>query len=882
MKDFLLKALPHAIAVVLFVVLSSAFFSPAYQGFELRQGDIDQFLGMSKELRDLREFYDEDALWTNTMFAGMPAYQISLQQPANIPGAIFRMVRTIFPGPVGTLFLAMLSFYILGLCMRINPWLSIIGGIAFGFASVNILYLGAGHASKVNAIALMPGVLGGVLLSFRGKLLAGAALTVFFLSMQIAAGHPQMTYYLAFLVGFVVIGEIIRQGMNGQWSKGVKVGAVLAIAAVLAVLPNLTSLMTTLEYSKHSTRGETELTIRPEGQAFQEAPREGLDKDYILKYSMSRGEFWSMLIPDVKGGAAGAIGKDRKTLANVDREFKEQVSQSNRYWGAQYYSGGAFYFGAIIIALFLLGMFIVKDSIKWPLLIVSILAIVLSWKDASWVTDFFISTAPGFAKFRDTKMMLVVIQVAAPLMALLSIQEIINGISAERKKWFYAGVGTVTLLMVIFLAAPQLILDFTSNQEVQQFAEYANNAQSAEQEDFINEYVGQLENARVSIFRADAIRSFLFVLLAFGLLFVLFLKKLKAEVVFGIIGVLVLVDLWSVDRRYMTNDKQGRQYVHWRKGLDKMYPHNASAADLGILDIEMQNNPSVPKEMEEKVLMKQETMGRKLTGEYEKVRHSVQFGVLDLNTNYRVLNINNPWSDARTSYYHKSLGGYHGAKLRRYNELVEFHVSPELQRFISSANTLGPSVMQSMSFANMLNAKYLVFDPASPPLANPYANGNAWFVADVEMVMSADDEMEEMYTFDSKYTAVVHDEFEAIVPSIIVPDSTAQIAMTSYAPDRITYNATCSSEQLAVFSEVWYPEGWVCLLDGEEVPFARANYVLRAVSVPEGNHEIEFVFQPASHATATMLSGIGSVLVLLVIGGALFVAWRSRNTEEAA
>ncbi|MFT5980709.1 MAG: hypothetical protein ACI898_001482, partial [Flavobacteriales bacterium] len=706
--------------------------------------------------------------------------------------------------------------------------------------------------------------------------------TVLFLSMQIAAGHPQMTYYLAFLIGFVVIGEIIRLGLNGEWSKGIKIGAVLAVAAVIAVLPNLTSLLSTFEYSKYSTRGETELSIRPEGQEFKAAPAEGLDRDYILQYSMSRGEFWSLMVPNVKGGSGGAIGSNKEVMSKVDRNYREQVGQSNHYWGEQYFSGGAFYFGAIIMALFLIGFFVVKDRIKWALLAVSLLAIALSWKDASFITDFFLTAVPGFAKFRDTKMMLVVIQVAAPLMALLTIQEIWNGIEVERKKWLYAGMGSVILLFVVFLAAPNAVFDFVSPDERARFGEFAGSAESAEQTTFIKGFVEELKQARMAIFRADAMRSFLFAILAIGLLFALFLKRVKGEVVVGVLAVLVLVDLWGVDRRYMDNEKQGREYVHWRKEVDKMYPHNANPADLAILQTEMQLNPELPKKMQEKVQMKQDEVGRKLEKDYEKVRLSVQFGVLDLNTNYRVLNIQNPFNDARTSYFHKSLGGYHGAKLRRYQELIEFHLSPELQRFKSTANTLGPAVLQGMEFANMLNAKYLVLDPSAQPLPNPYANGNAWFVEDIELVATVDDEMDELYTFQSKRTAIIHDEYEAVVPDAIVPDSTAVISMVSYAPDHIEYEANCSKEQFAVFSEIWYPAGWKCYMDGEEVDYARVDYVLRGVTVPAGAHKIEFVFLPATHATGQMLSGIGSALVLLVIGGALFMTWRSREQELAA
>lgn len=881
MKNILLKAIPHIVAIVLFAAISGSFFSPAFDGYELRQGDIDQFIGMSKEIRDFDRFEGEETLWAGNAFSGMPAFQISMQQHANLPLAVLRSVTGLFPRSVAALFLAMVSFYILGLCLRINPWLSIIGAISFGLSSINILYLGAGHMSKVTAIALMPAVLGGVVLAFRGKALLGSAIVALFLGMQLAANHLQMTYYLMFLVGAVALGEIVKGVIDKRLKSVLTTTALLSIAALLAVAPNTTNILSTYSYSKESTRGTSELSqdvLMANGISSSVAGNDGLNKDYILEYSMSRGEFWSMMIPDVKGGASGAIGQDKDVLEPAKREFRENIAQSNRYWGDQAFTGGAFYFGALIMALFLVAFFVVKDQIRWPFLIVSLLAIVLSWKQASWLTDMFIDYVPMFSKFRDTKMMLATIQVMAPLMALLLIQKAWTGFNAETRKMFMIGTGSVLALFILFLAVPTILFDFTSAAEEAQFGDYLLQAGGdPQQEGFVKGYIDGLSDVRIGIFKADVMRSFIMVLLGLVILFFMERKKLDVRAGLVVIGLMVVFDLYTVDRRYFDNEKQGKEYTSWVKEIDRTFPFTASPTDLMIYQQETMTDPQIATKAKDYVEILAQSQATKAAAKNEKLLHAAQFGALSLSSNYRVLNIRNPFSDARTSYFHKSVGGYHGAKMKRYQELIDFHLGPEIQRFMETANALGPDVLRGMPFVNMLNVKYLILDPNGAHLLNPYAYGNAWFVKDVEFVNDADQEIEALYNLTSNEVAFVDQRFAAIVPEIVLPDSTASIVLTSYTPNHLTYIAQCAEEQLAVFSEVYYGDGWQAFLDGEPVPHARANYVLRSMRIPAGKHEVSFVFESAVYKTGESISLIASILLGLFVIGALFLEFRKQK-----
>lgn len=888
MKSLLLRILPHFVAVIVFAVVASSFFSLAYEGYDLRQGDIAQFKGMSKEIVDYRNTYGEEPLWTNSMFGGMPAYQISLAQTRNVPHLIQMGVRTLFPGPVGALFLAMLSFYVLGLCLRANPWLAMGVAIAFGLSSIHILYLGAGHLSKVNAIALMPGVLGGVILTFRGKILTGAAVTALFLGMQIAANHLQMTYYLVFLVAFVAIAEMIRLFMAKEAKRAIVAAAVLAGAALIAVLPNMTTMLTTYGYSKFTTRGTTELTRTADGQA---ATSEGLNRAYMLEYSMSRGEFWSMLVPNIKGGQSGAIGADRQNLEKVSPDYAENVAQSNRYWGDQMFTGGAFYFGAFIMALFIIALFAARDRLKWPFLLLTILAIMLSWKDTNFIGNFFIDHVPMFSKFRDTKMILVLISIMAPTLALLFLQELLERADANRQKLILAGSGVVLVLLLLFVAAPGALFDFISPQEHAQFDSYITESNGdAQTERYIQGFIDQLEAVRQGILRTDALRSLLFAILAIGLVFALDRKKLPLPAAFVALALFVLIDQYSVNRRYLNNEQVGKDYVHWQPAIEKQYPHHPTPADQIIQSLEFDSRTALLPEVNKQAKAAQdeakesiEVLNRQERELYrERIAAAVQSGVLNLNSNYRVLNLRNPFADGRTSYFHKSLGGYHGAKLRRYQELIDFHLNNELEVFFSKVNEVGLVVLEDLPVINMLNAKYLIYDVNGEPLTNLYANGNAWFVGEIDWAGNGDEEIDFMNNFDSKSTTVVNRSFKEIAPTAIVPDSTATIELIAYLPNHLEYASTCTTEQLAVFSEIYYPDGWQAYIDNEAVEHVRANYVLRALRIPPGEHTITFKFEPAAYATGQTLAGIGSGLFVLLLAGSAFLAFRKRENDAAA
>ncbi|MGB1031848.1 MAG: hypothetical protein ACPGWM_04500, partial [Flavobacteriales bacterium] len=673
-----MKALTHLGILLVFFVVSGVYFSPAFNGYDLNQGDISRFKGMSKELSDYRDSHDDQSLWTNSMFSGMPAYQISVGAENNIAAKVISAVRSIFPGPIGIVWLAMVCFYILCLCLRINPWIAMIASIAFGLASFNILFLGAGHASKVVAVAIMPAVLGGVILCFRGSWLAGLAVAGFFGALQLAANHPQMSYYLVIMLGCVAIGEGIRLILEKDLKKlGMAFGA-LAIAGVLSLLPNVTGLISTYNYSKHSTRGQSELTVLLDEGATQS--KEGLGLDYILEYSLSRGEFWSVMVPNVKGGSSGYLGSVDGALDDVPRELKEQVAQSSSYWGDQKFTGGAFYYGALVIALFLLGMFFLKDKVKWPLFIVSLLAVFLSWKDPSAITHFFLDSVPFFDKFRDTKMMMVLLQITAPLVAALTLNQILKEPLEKGKAiWFYIGSGAGIFILLNFLLLPGVYFEFFGAAEQAQFKDYLQQYGSdPAQKGMILSIIDAIKGARMGMMKADVMRSLLIVFLGMGVVFAFAMRKLKAVPALIVVGLLITIDLWTVDRRYLDTDKPQKSR-HWVKASDYDYPFEAMVADQSIYTIESQATEMEPA-LSNRLAIAKAKKGSNLTKKDAKNKQAAEFAALNESSNYRVLNIGNAFADARTSYFHKSIGGYHGAKLKAYQELIDFQLNPEIQK----------------------------------------------------------------------------------------------------------------------------------------------------------------------------------------------------------
>lgn len=890
MKNLLLKALPHAVAVIIFAILASVYFSPVWDGYNLRQGDINEHIGMSKEIADYRMLHNEEPLWTDAMFGGMPAYQISVIHENNWLRHVDQLLKLNLPGPVGILFMAMLGFYILGLCLKVNPWLGILGGIGFGFATINILYLGAGHVSKVNAIAYMAPALGGLILATRGKWIAGSAVFALFFSLNIAANHLQMTYYLAILLTGTAIAEGIRLLLEKQFVYLAKTAGMLVVAAGIAVLPNMSNLLTTYEYSQYTTRGKSELTIEPGGAAKDESEKKGLETGYILEYNFGKGEAWSLLLPNAKGGQSGAIGNDKELLTSVPRQYREAVGQSNRYWGEQRYTGGAFYFGAIIMFLFILGLIFLKDAIKWPFLILTLVAIGLASKDPGGLNDFFINSFPMYNKFRDSKMILVVIQVMAPALGILFLDRLIKTehLFGNRKYWLI-GTGAVTLLAVLLLAAPSMTGSFVAPemaeinnayQEIESTldpgsAEYQGAMKNIQ--DYESLVLPEIENVRREIYKADAGRTLLLFLCAGAIVVIAMFRKIPAIAAVAVLSILVAVDQMTVCARYLNTEKVKGSYVSYVKVSDKVLPHTADVADRFILDNEKDMVRDFPDKAGALNTAYHASARFSEVRDKNKLKEVAEFGALQLSSSYRVLALGNPFNEARTSYFHKSLGGYHGAKLKRYQEMIEFHIQPEMMTLVDSLQTFrNPSLLASFGVLNMLNTKYIIYNPQAPPIENPYNNGPAWIADSLITVASADEEITKTGEIRTDRVAVVHQEFSSALKPIGTQDSTSNVVLTEYATKKLTYEVKASADAAVIFSEIYYPKGWKCKVDGNEAETFRANYILRGVCVPAGEHTIEWSFEPESFAKGSTYSLAGSILLMVLVLGALVTEMRKK------
>lgn len=651
-----------------------------------------------------------------------------------------------------------------------------------------------------------------------------------------------------------------------------KISAMLLVAGLIGVLPTISNLIVTNEYGKQTTRGKSELTITADANSDKSNETDALDADYIKQYSLGYGEAWSLVIPNVKGGRMGYLGNYEDAMSKVPAKYQKTVSQQYSYWGEQYSSGGAFYFGASIFLLFLLSIFFVKDRIKWAMLAVSALAILLSWKYNPLV-DWFIDYVPLFSKFRDTKMMLILVQVSFPLLGFLFLNKLLkNGIDKKMFLYISAGAGALFLL---FYAFPGVFFDFQSNAEIQnytnQLLKYANDPGTIIQIEEINH---EIVAARKVIFREDVLRSLLFILATSALIYLFMLKKLKQTAFLALLAVVIIADLWTVDKRYLNNDKKGSQYFHWVDSYQYKNPFQATVADAGILNNEVSLIPKLKLKINTELTNLQK--GRKMsTTEFNIEKEKILFRELNFATNYRVFSLKDPFSNSRTSYYHKSIGGYHGAKLKKYQELIEFYISKEYALLANYANNM-ETITKGMELPNfpipvlnMLNTKYIIADPGSPPILNPYCYGNAWFVDNIKFAANADEEILLLNSM-NKNTAILNEKYKAQIPKNLHSDSSAHIQLTSYRPNQLTYESSTVQDQLAVFSEIYYNDGWNAYLDGEKTEYFKANYLLRAMNIPAGKHTIEFKFEPESYYLGKWLSNLGSVLIILYVGVLLF------------
>jgi hypothetical protein len=897
MNQKLKSIIPHITAIFIFIVFSSVYFSPLFEGYNLKQADIKQFQGMSKEIVDYRIQNGKEPLWTNSMFSGMPAYQTSVIHHNNYLIKVDGLLKLDFalPRPVGLMFLAMLGFYIFTLCLRVNPWLGIVGALAFGFSTINILYLGAGHMSKVNSIAYMAPALGGLILAFRGKWLLGSVIFAFFFGLNVTSNHLQMTYYLVLLMFAVSFAEGVRLVFEKKYIDLGKTAGGLAIGGFLALIPSFSNLQTTLEYSKFTTRGATDLTIEPKGQVKNQSKKEGLDVDYILEYNYGKMELLSLIAPNVKGAKDDYLGNDEDIMMNVDPTYAQQIGQMNRYWGGQRMSGGAIYFGVVMFVFFLLGLIFLKDSLRWPFLVISFLCLALASKEPGGMNDFFIHKFPLYNKFRDSKMILVLLQVMIPGLGVLFLDRFLKkeNIWGEKKTWLIT-CGVITFIGLILYTIPSISGSFLRADEINQFAKATKGVTDVQNLSYINGLKSELVKVRTDIYRSEIGRTIFLVIAAIGIILISVFTKFSKLIITLIVFVFVAADNISVSKRYLNNEETEGVYTSYEDKNASILPTLPNQADLSILEEETMNIPNFTSKVQEfKSKMIQTNDFSQLTDE-ALLNQLAGFSVLGLNTDYRVLYFGGPFNESGTSYFHKSIGGYHGAKLKRYQEIIDFYLGDEINDInqeISAAKNVklreyaasmeiskdqAQSVFDSIQISelpiqkagvlNMLNVKYIQIDKTKKAIKNVNANGNAWFASKIIRVKSANEEMLALKKNDLKSTAIVHEEFKNI-HSVDKIDSNSSIKLTKYDLREMTYKSNNSTEAAAIFSEIYYPKGWNCYLDGKLVENFRANYILRGAMIPAGTHIITWKFEPKSFETASTWSLIGSILILLVFVG---------------
>lgn len=811
-KENLRKALPYLLSVLFFAAVSYLYFAPEiFEGKVLFQHDTQQGIAIGQEAKAFKEATGETTRWSNTTFSGMPTFQIS---PSYSNNDIIRTIGHIYQlwmsSPASYLFMMLVGFFIFMLAMGCKWHYAVLGAIAYTFSSYFFIIIQAGHIWKFITLAYIPPTLAGIVWAYRGRYLLGGGVAALFAMLQIASNHIQMTYYFLFVIVAMVVAfavELIRAKKAAQFLKA---SGVLLVAAVLAVGANLPSLYHTQKYSKETMRGGHSELTQPTVAGGEAKPQSGLSKDYITQWSYGKMETFSLLIPNIKGGASGMLSSQKAAVEAAPASARPYLSQVNSYWGDQPGTSGPVYVGAIVCLLFVMGCITVKSPIKWALIAATILSILLSWgKNFMPLTDWFIDYFPMYNKFRTVSSILVVAEFCMPVLAILALKEFFEQRDSKQLKALYIATGITAGIALLAWIVPSLFGPFTSGYERDMVAQ---NAQFGVLFDGIAE-------ARTAVFKADALRTFLFIAVAALLLFFSAKGKLQSKWALLIMGVLLIADMGMVNKRYLNGD----HFVENRRLKD---PFPMTQVDKYILQ--------------------------------------------DPDPNYRVFNLaaGDPFSDARTSYYHKSVGGYHAAKLARYQDLIDRQLS-----------------RMNMSVLNMLNTKYFIVPTQEGSVTverNPEAMGNAWFVNEVLWVDNADAEMDALDIFDPAHTAVVDKRFAELIDDKAVTSSEGDnIVLTSYKPNELRYKSNAAQPRVAVFSEIYFPWGWQVTIDGEEVKEARANYVLRALNIPAGQHEIVFRFDPKSLTVTENIAfaSIGGIFLLLIAAVAVPCACRKRKCQ---
>ena len=828
MQSSIKKCLPDLLAVLLFVVLAFAYFFPAdIEGRILYRHDASAGRGAGQEGIEYLEKTGERSRWTNALFGGMPTYQMAPSY-----GSTDLLTKVIYayhlwlPENVWFVFAYLLGFYILLRAFDFRQHLAALGSIIWAFSTYFLIIIAAGHIWKVWALAYLPPMIAGIVLAYRGKYLWGLLLTAVFSAFEINANHVQMTYYYLFVILFMVIAWLVEAIRQQQMARFLKATAVCIAGAAIGVCVNLSNLYHTWQYSKESMRGKSELVKA--NNANQTSS--GLERDYITQWSYGIGETWTLLIPNTKGGASMPLSQNETAMKHADENYVSIYQQIGQYWGEQPGTSGPVYVGAFVVMLFILGLFIVKGPMKWALLAATVLSILLSWgKNFMGFTDFFLDYIPMYDKFRTVASILVIAEFTIPLLAMLALKKIFDEpeVLKEKAKYLYVSFALTAGVALLFALMPTAFFaGFISTSEM-----HALQSLPAEH---IQPLIANLTEMRQAVFTADCWRTFWIIVIGTAFLLLFRYGKLKAEYTVAGILLLCLVDLWQVNKRYLN---------------DEMF---------------------VPKSEREAPQQKTQTD---------------ELILRDQALDYRVLNLaSNTFNENETSYYHKSIGGYHAAKLRRYQEMIEQYINPEMQALFGAVSEAAGDMTQVNGDSicpvlNMLNTRYFIFPlegGQTVPIQNPYAYGNAWFVDKLDYVNNANEEMAAVGKIDLRHQAVADVKFKAQLGEAVEQDTASVVTITSYEPNRLTYDVNSGKGGVLVFSEIYYPE-WTATVDGQPVELGRVDYLLRAIQIQPGKHQVELSFFPKSVSTTETIAYVAIVLLILTLLGTIFLEYKNRK-----
>lgn len=824
------KFYPHFLAIFGFILISLLYFYPVLQGKKIYQSDIVQYTGMAKEQNDFRAEFDTEPFWTNAAFGGMPTYQLGANYPNDFIGKLDDALRFL-PRPADYLFLYFLGFYGLLLVFRVDPLKAFFGALAFGFSTYLIIILGVGHNAKAHAIAYMPLVVAGFILVFKRRYLHGGLLTMLATALEINANHFQMTYYLLILLLVLAVYFLYKLIQENELKSLPKIAGTFLIAVLLAVGANASGLMATKEYSDFSMRGKSELTFNPDGSKNTETA--SMSKDYITEYSYGVGESLNLIAPRLYGGGnSEKLGTDSHVynymLSYGANETEAQTFTENyapTYWGDQPIVAAPAYIGAIVFFLCVLALFHDKRKIKYAFLAGAIISLLLSWgKNFSALTDFFIDYVPMYDKFRAVSSIQVILELCIPVLAIMGLQSFFKNSENQKKSLFYTAATSIGLVVLIFICKGAFSFSGALDGQI------ADMLSQGQDKTFGQGFIDALKEDRMDLFKTDLLRSGFFMVVTFGVLWFYLKGKLVQTTAVIVIGIFMVGDLFFIDKNYVSND--GKQFRSARE-IDQ--PFEPTDADNQILK-------------DNSVFRVYEIQGR-LQG--------------------------------RTSYFHKSVGGYSAVRPRRYEQLFEYHIDRQLNDLGKIIDPQTMTLKKSIPIMNALNVKYLLLqtnDGESVAVTNPFINGNAWFVSELKTVNSADEEMKVLGKIDTKNVATVSsaDEGKSALPARFAKDSLSTLKLEEHLPNTIKYSSNNTQDGFAVFSENFY-NGWKATIDGKEVDIHRVDYVLRGLAIPKGKHTIEFTFEPQVVKTGSTIALVSSILMILAIVGVVYFEQKGKK-----